>query len=613
MRLLTCALALLLTQAGCTVSAISAGDDPRPSNTCSNDSDCGNAACLQGVCQALNGELESLLISALPPSDSLFPQLTFVTSLADVSAGDGARDIVLPGPIHLTGSFTLPDGETCYPGFMSDDPKHPIGPADDGQTLPVTVTLALTQRLLGLPQQLYFASTLVRNDQGGYTFDVQVPGGTYDVYLVPPPKQQGCPVPPQIYRGVPVEGNPFLPTFSLAGVAKLPLAIRWPKKSASLTGWTVDIIEPLGGNPISTQVVLADPSSSENSATVVYSASLSYSTVVQPKTSPPAAEPEASGNLLRLRPPAGVVAPSVFLARSALGLLSDPSNLVELDRFTQVPNSVKVEGRMERLDGGIPVGGYVKLMSTEIYGVDSGVFAAYETTVQVDVDGAVHVELPPGKYRVQAVPPSLGEGSLLNNTSLAVLEATWDIPADVSPQYGKVLELGSIAQVVGQSQFPGSQVQAAPSPETILPFEQAFGAGQLAVRASTALVDDAGDFVLRADPGRFDISIRAPESAGFGWFVRPGVVVKAGELSLDLGRVALPKPTVLYGTAGLAPGGEGSLLASAAIRAYAYLDKDLAYTRDPQAAVTVVQVAETRADENGAYRLLLPSRIDASK
>ncbi len=54
-------------------------------------------------------------------------------------------------------------------------------------------------------------------------------------------------------------------------------------------------------------------------------------------------------------------------------------------------------------------------------------------------------------------------------------------------------------------------------------------------------------------------------------------------------------------------------LASAAIRAYAYLDKNLAYTRDAKQAVSVVQVAETRADENGAFRLLVPSSIVAPK
>jgi hypothetical protein len=50
-------------------------------------------------------------------------------------------------------------------------------------------------------------------------------------------------------------------------------------------------------------------------------------------------------------------------------------------------------------------------------------------------------------------------------------------------------------------------------------------------------------------------------------------------------------------------------LASASVRAYAYLDKDRAYTRDPKMAAFLVEVAETRADANGAFRLLIPESI----
>ena len=93
--------------------------------------------------------------------------------------------------------------------------------------------------------------------------------------------------------------------------------------------------------------------------------------------------------------------------------------------------------------------------------------------------------------------------------------------------------------------------------------------------------------------------------------MRPGVQV--GEQNVDLGLVTLPTPSVLSGEARVSLGGSDVLLGSAAIRAYAYLDKNLAYTRDAKQAVSVVQVAETRADENGAFRLLVPSSIVAPK
>jgi hypothetical protein len=608
MKLQWAVLSLLLAPTGCTVSAISAGDDPRPSNTCKSDSDCSKSRCNEGLCEALNGQLEALLVSATPPSDSSIPHLTFVTQLEDVSTHGEPTTIALPGPSRVTGSLILPKGEVCYPGFASDDPKHPILPAVDGKTLPVTVTLALRQRLLGLPQQLYYASTPSRlNDLGGYTFDLQVPGGDYDVYLVPPKNQLGgCPVPPQLYRDFPIDQQNAEIVFPLSTISTLTLSIKWPRSSSSLTGWTLDIIEPLGGNPISNEIVLDNPVDADGD-TVDYPAQLSYSTVVTP---PASSTVDSASDLLRLRPPAGVVAPSIFMDRSALGLLLDRNDLVQLTRFTRFPSAVQVEGHLSRVDDGTPVSGFVTLVSTEIFGVDQGIFASYQATVQVEKDGALHAKLPPGRYRVQAVPPVYGETSVVQ-TALAALETTWEIPVDPPVQFGKLLELQVSPKVVGRSKFFGAQVQAVPSPQIVLPFEEAFGFGQLVPRASNGLVDESGQFTLQTDPGKFDISVQAPEALGFGWFVRPGVLV--ADRNEDLGSVDLPAPSLLYGTAEVSLGGGPAPLGSAAIRAYAYLDKDLAYTRDPKQAVSVVQVAETRADEKGAFRLLLPSSIAAPK
>jgi hypothetical protein len=601
---------LLPTHFGCTVTAVSQGDDPRPNNSCDSDSDCGADSCRDGLCQTLNGQLEALLISASPPSDSSIPHLTFVTQLDDVPTSGGSQDLTLPGPSVVVGSLVLPKGLDCYPGFR-DDFGNSIGPADDGKTLPVTVTLALRQRLLGLPQQLYFASsdTTTRN----YTFDVQVPRGEYDVYLVPPSHQEGgCRVPPQLYRSFSIDRENWEIILPLSSISQLPLVIRWPKSSPSLTGWSVDIIEPLGGNPISTNLVLGDPIDlGANFKTVDYSAPLSFSSVIAPSAAAPAAAEEVTdaNDLLRLRPPANLVAPTIFLDRSRLGLLLARDEHVVLDRFTRIPEPVRVVGQLARLDGGAPVSGYVTLISTEIYGVDSGIFASYQTTFQVGVDGALDAQLPPGKYRVQAVPPMPGAPDA--EGFLAALDTIWDIPADPPVQYGKLLELRGISAVVGQTPFLSAQVQAVPSPQTILPFDQVFGAGTFTPRASNGLVDDAGQFVVQADPGSFDVSVQAPESLGFGWYVHPGVQV--GDRNRDLGGVSLPRPSLLSGTARVALGGTEVALNSAAIRAYAYLDKDQAYTRDATQAVSVVQVAETRADENGAFRLLVPSRITASK
>jgi hypothetical protein len=593
---------LSLSSLGCTVTAVSAGDDPRPSNTCQNDSECDSGSCGAGVCQAGNGQLEALLISVTPPSDSTLPHLTYVTHLADIPPGGGSKDIALSGPSRVTGSLVMPEKAVCYPSFLSDDPSKPIFGAPDGKSLPVQVTFALRERLLGVPQQLYFARTGEDNDQGAYLFDVNVPAGEYDVYLVPPRTGLDCPVPPQLRRGWSIKGGDFAVPFPVAAISSLSLRVRWPSTTQSLRGWVADIIEPLGGRAISTEAILQEP----GEGSIEYVAPLAYSEVVAPESSEPTIE--AASDLLRLRPPANLIAPTIFLDRSALGLFG--TERVTIEGFTRYPAAVTVEGQVARADDGRPVRGSVTLVSTEIFGVDAGIFASFQASATVDTRGVFRVEVPPGRYRVQAEPP-LTAGVAPVEGALAAYETVWEIPADVAFQAGKLLELPPMNQLVGQSRFQGAEVHAVATPLTTLPFEEAFGAGAFLPRATSGLVDAAGKFVVQADPGKFDVSVQAPESLGFAWYVRPGVEV--GEGTHDLGRIALPAPVALTGTVTAVIGETQAVMASAAVRAYVYLDKDLAYTADPKQAVSVMQVAETRADDAGAFRLLLPSSITASK
>jgi hypothetical protein len=217
------------------------------------------------------------------------------------------------------------------------------------------------------------------------------------------------------------------------------------------------------------------------------------------------------------------------------------------------------------------------------------------------------VHVPPGVYKVQAVPP-LPDGAPSAPGGLSAVEATWPISADVAVQAGKLLEIPPLAMVTGLGRVQGAQVQALPVPQSVLPFDQAFGEDPFSPRVSTALVDETGHFTVQADPGAFNLSVQAPDQLGFAWFVRPGVQIGAGDE--DLGRAVPPLPSVLSGTVTI---GARGALPSGSIRAYAYLDKNLAYTRDPKEAVSVVQVAETRSDETGAFRLLIPESIADSK
>ncbi len=598
----------LAAEAGCTVTGVSAGDDPRPRNSCSEDGDCGGGySCRAGICQTLNGELESILIEASPPGDSSLPHLTFVTHLADLPTSGGNKDIALPAPAQIKGALRLPVSTSCYPAFR-DDADNLLNSAADG-TIPATVTLGLRQRSLGLSQQVYYAKTGAPGTSSGYSFRTKVPAGEYDVYLVPPRRQSGdtCIAPPQLYRRFPIGlaeddgGTSSEIIFRMSPVSRLKLIIVWPPSSPSLEGWIADIIEPSGGNSISSQVVLGKPTMQDQM--LEYAVPLWYTSVVLGEST----VLDSTGELLRLRPPAGTVAPTIYLDRSALGLLqTKPDDDVRLTAFSKLPAKIELWAQLQRQPQLTSVAGTVTFISTEIYGVDRGVFASYQTSFQADPSGIVHLDLPPGKYRVHAEPMSRA-GDPSDDERLAAAEAVWDIASDTELQHGKGLELFPLRELAGHSQVPGAVVHAVATVQSTSPFQSAFGDLPLYPRSSSGLVDDKGSFSLLVDPGRFDVTIRAPEELGYGWYVKPGVDVT--DQDIDLKGAELRRPSVLTGKATIALQSGTTPLASAAISAYAYLNKDLAYTRDPEQAVAVVRVAETRANADGGFRLLLPAQI----
>ena len=186
-RLLACGLLGLL--GGCTITARSASQDQGPSNACSSDGDCGNGNCLAGVCQTLNGQLESLLLEVTPTADSSLPHIPFLAHVEDVPTSGGELTIPLVRSANVTGHLKPSDRPGCVRTFYGDEGNQ-LSPATDGMSLPITVTLTPRDGLLGLPAQVYLAdATLPTVNKGAveYTFELQVPAATYDVYVVPHP------------------------------------------------------------------------------------------------------------------------------------------------------------------------------------------------------------------------------------------------------------------------------------------------------------------------------------------------------------------------------------------------------------------------------------------
>jgi hypothetical protein len=298
----------------------------------------------------------------------------------------------------------------------------------------------------------------------------------------------------------------------------------------------------------------------------------------------------------------------------------DGDGVGTINQLTAFEKGVEVEGWVQAL-GAVPKGASVTLIATEIEGLRPGLTASFTRTVEAlpDVERPSDppkftVKLMPGKYTVYAVPPA-GSG-------LGATRTTWDV-GTAQVQAGRVIELAPEASVFGTAVDPmaagalaGASVQAVAASSTALGVrDQVFGESLFVPRASTAVVDAHGAFELRADPGTFDLSVRPTVASGFAWLVRPSVAISAP--GQDLGQLVLPFPIVYQGAVYqktiTSPGAENTeptFFPNALIRAYVYLDDEHTFTDDPEgAAISVVQVAETRADDAGRFKLLVPPSL----
>jgi hypothetical protein len=104
----------------------------------------------------------------------------------------------------------------------------------------------------------------------------------------------------------------------------------------------------------------------------------------------------------------------------------------------------------------------------------------------------------------------------------------------------------------------------------------------------------------------YDFFVKPEARSNYGWLVSPARSVPVG--GLPLGTVRLPLPYVYRGDVIVTD--TTTRVPRALIRAYAYLKPDGTYTSNLSEAETVVPVAEARADDSGAFSLLIPASLD---
>lgn len=634
--------------AGCSLSGAELARSDIAQNQCKTDTDCFGARCKDNVCLGSDGALKALLVSVTPPSTlSGVTSLTYFKSFASqgnyLPASGGRLDLDLAAGVEVTGHVSIPvDGTLCQPAWQPPQAGTSIATSTLGY-IPADVTFAPSEQITGVAPDVY-RSTLQAD---GFTFDVTLPPGPYDVYVTPHfplvdamLRDPNCQVPPQLYLNKPVTSGL---TFALPTASKLVVDVKWPLSDAysdeaaaadalfvdPLAGWTLDLVEPNSGRVLSAEAPLggllkAAPIIGDTSvtyeATLVYSAPLAIvdgnpqPTVVGAdvlRLTPPQYDPRGSGNR--------VTAP-VILAQLD-GALVAPEGKDVPARIVQpalLPAPVEVEFQTGLASDGTPVPASVFLRATAIDGI-SGVSTSFARSVDVGTDGVGDVELLPGRYHVSAA----AKMSCSQGSCLGTVEADWVVSAATDPltgkQAGKILQFSPStgyqgqALVYGGAPAVGASVSLAASPLIIDANVLNVGDGSVAPvpATSSGVVDSDGTFTFAADDGTYVLRVEPDASTGYGWYVRPGFTLPRdqavlGELDVDL-------PIFYQGTITAETSAGPIPVPQALIRAYAYVDKYGAPAMTADASVAAVQIAETYSQDQsstpGAFTLLVPPAL----
>jgi hypothetical protein len=549
-----------------------------PLNTCSTSTDCaGNAVCVHDACVATSVDLEGLVIEVRPHANAAFGATT--SYLFDPAAAgiplvlSGSQpflarmDPALPAPISIRG------------GLVRLDPGTPLEQGctiGANRSIPAHLTFYRVAPFAGIAFDPISASTDADNE-----ISVDLVPGTYDVYIEPQPVA-GCngdgPFPPVYRTGLEISKEASALLFDLPVVGTLNVTIN-DAADTTLTGWRPDLVEPIRGLPISSNPELT----ANETGGYAIKAQISW--------------PEKDTPIVRLRPPEGTVQPTAYWNLSVMvGTTTNP--VAEFTAAELFLPPVKVTSDVLGPDGFTPARASLSIQSVELQGPNKQNAAFAVDNVQTDENGTLSILLPPGKYGLRAFPIDDG---------LAVTDATFEINPSATCFCGQTFPLAPKQLIAGSARAPdgsalaGATVLLRPSQRAPRNYWSSTHAlPPASSRETMAVTSDDGSFGLAVDPGTADLVIVSDPSSGYPWLVRPGLELSA---SLQLASLQVKYPAML---SGVVRDPKNAVVADAEINAWLPV-------RDPshEGALTgtVVKVATTSTDANGAYTLLLPSSM----
>jgi len=477
------------------------------------------------------------------------------------------------------------------------DAAAACSPGTTDKSIPVNVTLHPAEQVTGIPLTRYVTESQPAdlNDGTSHQFNLEVPAGRYDMYIVGDADQMeeagDCDLPPILLPGhelqqkrIPVHVT-LESSEQLTGVIQLPNDTEW-----SLDGWQIELVENENGRRISTSQILPE----QQAYVLEAKFSLQYW---------PELLEQQQDALIKLSPPADKNAmPTILWNLAAVDLHS--LGHVGLD-ISELGSAQPLEIEASVLDSsqtnGIPA--TVTVQSLELLDGKFGTNISLKTTTETDATGRFTAWLLPGTYEVIAQP---GDGIH------AITAATWTFTeGDLGG--GRTITVNPKAALLGAANTPqgtaaydiSAYVQPSASPAASYYYDKLTTSDLLPANAVT-LTNANGAFAISLDPGVFDLSLRPEREAGYPWLVRSRVTILEYEEPniANLGQLTISNPVVLTGTVKAQSNGP---LAAAVIRAWlpVYVDGG----SNDQQVPTMIQIGEAVSNGSGGYSLYLPSSL----
>jgi hypothetical protein len=589
----------LIAATGCRIDALEGAEYAGPKNRCAVGCPTGSL-CVNDACVAEQTSYPLILEATPPPSSSFAPGVTFTKDVEDRRSGNVM--FVLPEPARVTARL------------------------EAGTSLPLVLRLERQDAVPGVGSAAFEAKTL-SNSAVPMTPPISVdPASNYYVFVAPANDADLTTVPPVQLRNDDTR-EPLVVTFSSGG-NELRVAYAGALRKVDIT-LLDDKGAPLTSADEARDIYVQDLTTGRLASTIAHTCREPGAPLKSEVTLTLA--PELAGHRYSLRietaeRPCSAAAPAV---RSTLDYdlqaldVEGRGNRVTLT----IPRLVTalVTGVVKGYGKNTPISGKIVLRSVKLDQTSDAVTGQLSSTVTTPIaEGTFSAIVIPGTYRADIIPSS--DASVDSNKFAICVDCT--VPSqDASAKPGtRVAEFRVVSSKVEVLSFEvpqrvGLRASAggfdgalftvgtweALSATSGLLFSAA--GSPLLTRSQTGNVAVVVDTRTGArwnvgaalDPGLYDLIVRTHEDSGYPWIVLPQFEVEP-RATLDIGLLKASPPVVITGTV-TGPDGKDPI-PRATVRARAQIVLDSQKT-----PVGAVLVGETRADDAGNYRLVLPSTL----